>query len=157
MTRPELIASLASAGLFHGSWDLDDITHDTISADFVIEAHAAWVMGLPRELVTGKDIGGGKSITAVRWLPEVFDCDNIARDFGAYLSRCMAVDAVNTGRRRGNVAAGKFNFYQAPDSGHAVNWFVDHEGKAHCFDAASEILDGLTPAQIATIFSGEST
>jgi hypothetical protein len=156
MDRAELIDLLNAHGLFRGHWTLDDVAYATISANFVCEAFAAWLAQLPPELIVGHDIGGGKSITAVRWETESGDCDNIARDFGAFLSRCMWVDAVRTGRPRGNIAAGKFNFTSSRGP-HAVNWFVDHDGRAHVFDAATEQLDHLTPSELATIQAGEST
>ncbi len=157
MTRFELIAALSSAGFMSGSWTLDDLSYDAISVAFVREAHAAWLDGLPSVLRATREAGGGKSVACVRWVPESGDCDNIARDFGAYLSRCMWADAVSAGRARGNIAAGKFNFEPAPGEGHAVNWFVDHAGTAHVFDAASEKLDHLPREQLGTIMAGEST
>lgn len=155
MTRDDLNRALLLQG-YGMQFALDDSSYDPISVEFVREAHAAWLLSLPPALLTTRHVGGGKTVRAVRWEAESGDCDNIARDFAAFLSRCMWIDAVTQKRPRGNIAAGKFNFQPTPDTGHAINWFVDHEGTVHHFDAASEELDHLTPDQLATIFSGES-
>jgi hypothetical protein len=155
VTRADLLRAL----LLHGyglQFQLDDETYSPISVEFVREAHAAWLESLPPALRTVREIGGGKSVPAVRWEAESGDCDNIARDFAAFLSRCMWAAAVAQRRPRGNIAAGKFNFQPTPDTGHAVNWFVDHEGRPHHFDAATEQFDHLTRDQLATLFAGES-
>ena len=148
MIRNALVVALMSAGFYRGWWTLDDDEYATVSPGFIRDAHKEWASTLPLELRAG---------TTARWVAETWDCDNIARDFGNFLSRCMAVDAVRTGRPHGNVAAGKINFNPTPDTGHAINWFVDHDGLAHCFDAGSGQMDHLAPEQIATIFEGEST
>jgi hypothetical protein len=157
VTRAEVTTTLIAAGLLRSEWVLDDREYAPISVAFVREAHRAWLDSLPPALRTLREVGGGKSVPCVRWVPESGDCDNIARDFGAYLSRCMWVDAVTANRPRGNIAAGKLNFHLSPGSGHAINWFIDHDQAAHVFDAASEQLDHLTPDQLDSIFSGEST
>lgn len=156
MTRADAIASLARAGLYRGQWALDDDTYDPVSAAFIVQAGSDFPSFLPAELRTPVSIGGGKTVETVLWLPEVFDCDNIARAFGVFIDICMARDAVTMSRARGNIAAGKFNFNPTPTTGHAANWFIDHEGIAHVFDAARQADPELTITQLATIFSGES-
>ena len=131
MIRNALVVALMSAGFYRGWWTLDDDEYATVSPGFIRDAHKEWASTLPLELRAGTT--------------------------GNFLSRCMAVDAVRTGRPHGNVAAGKINFNPTPDTGHAINWFVDHDGLAHCFDAGSGQMDHLAPEQIATIFEGEST
>ncbi len=113
---------------------------------------------LPPELKASIGIGGGKEIYGPRWIKEAFDCDNIAVDFGVFLARCMAVDAVRSGKLRGNVASGRFNFLLGADpaKGHCRNWFIDHDGVAHVFDAGNCQLDGQSAAENNTVFSGES-
>lgn len=129
-----------------------------MSADFVVEAWGAWMDALPRELKQASGVGGGKSVLVPRWRAEVFDCDNIAVDFAVFLSRCMAVDSVVTGKARGNAAAGRFDFMlnADPAQGHCRNWFIDHDNKAHVFDAGNCQMDGQSTAENATVFSGES-
>lgn len=156
MTRNDITLSLMRAGLYSGQWTLDDVAYDTVSADFVAEAAAEFPSFLPPELRTMRDIGGGKMVVAPRWLEESFDCDNIARAFGVYLDICMARDAVLTKRTRGNIAAGKLNFAPTPTTGHAVNWFIDHEGNAQLIDAANPMPLVLTEAQRQSISAGET-
>lgn len=157
MDRAVVITSLVSRGLFNGIWDLDDMAYEPISSPFVEEARAAWLETLPDELTQMTPVGNsGKSVKTVRWVSEVFDCDNIARDFGVYLSRCMAAKAVREGSKLGNVAAGKINFQPSAVTGHAVNWFVDHDGYTNVYDAGSGTLNGIPPAQLATVSSGET-
>ena len=156
MNRAEIVTSLISAGFYRGQWDLDDDEYGPISADFVFEAWDAWIESLPGQLRETREIGGGKSIIVPRWLPEVWDCDNHCWSFGEYLSRCMAVDYVNTGTPRGNVAAGKLNYAPTPDTGHAVCWFIDHSGAARIFDPGIGEFTVLTDAQLQTISAGES-
>lgn len=155
MTRDELNRALLLQG-YGMQFQLDDQTYDPISVEFVRRAHQVWLDNLPAALLTTREVGGGKSVRAVRWEPESGDCDNIARDFAGFLSRCMWVDAVVAKRQRGNVAAGKFNFQPEPNVGHAINWFLDHDGRVHHFDAATEQLDHLTRDHLCTIFAGES-
>lgn len=155
MTRNELTLSLMRAGLYSGAWALDDDTYEPVSREFVLSACIEFPSFLPVELRTMRDIGG-KTLAAPRWIAEVWDCDNLARAFGTYLGICMARDAVLTRRTRGNVAAGLIKFCPTPDTAHAVNWFVDHDGSAHVVDCALLDIIHLTDAQRVSIFSGES-
>ena len=159
MTRNELIVALITADMYRGQWDLADVLYAPVSPAFVQLAHGAWLDSLPPELLDVRDIGGGKTVRCVKWVPEVYDCDNHTRSFGRFLSDCMAVDCIKTGNNRGNVAAGNFGFARtpAPNDGHSDNWFVDYAGKAHNFDPGDESMDKLTALQIQTVFQGEST
>lgn len=159
MNRVDLINALARGGFFRGDWStLDDVLYDAVSPAFVLQAWEVWVQSLPNELVTRVPIGGDKTGPVPKWLPEVFDCDNIAVDFAVFLGRCLAVDAVNTGRARGNLGGGRFNFLLggAVDKGHCRTWFIDHDGVAHAFDAGNGQMDGMTAPELESIFSGES-
>lgn len=156
MTRNELTLSLIRAGLYSGAWALDDDTYEPVSLEFVEAAMLGFPSFLPTELRTVLDVGGGKRLAAPRWLPEAWDCDNLARAFGVYLGICLARDAVLTKRTRGNVAAGLLKFRPTPDTAHAANWFVDHDGSAHVVDCATLDFANLTDAQHASIFAGES-
>ena len=149
MTRNEIVVALMSAGLYRGWWTLDDDEYSAISPGFVDLAHDEWLKSLPSELLSNEP--------SAQWVAEAWDCDNIARDFGGFLSRCMAVDAIKTAKPHGNVAAGKLNFMRTETEGHAINWFVDHDGKAHCFDAGTGQMEDLTPVQLESILEGEST
>lgn len=156
MTRNELTLSLIRAGLYSGAWALDDETYEPVSREFVDAAMVEFPSFLPPELRTMRDIGGGKTLAAPRWLPEVWDCDNLARAFSVYVGICMARDAVLTKRTRGNVAGGLFKFNPTPTTAHAANWFVGHDGNAFCVDCAILNVLSLTDAQRASIFAGES-
>jgi len=156
VTRNELTLSLIRAGLYSGAWALDDDTYEPVSREFVSAAMVEFPSFLPPELRTMLDVGGGKKLAAPRWLPEVWDCDNLARAFGVYLGICLARDAVITRRTRGNVAAGLLKFCPTPSTAHAINWFVDHDGSAHVVDCATLDFASLTDPQRASIFAGES-
>lgn len=156
MTRNDLTLSLIRAGLYSGAWALDDDSYEPVSREFVTAAMGEFPSFLPPELRTVREVGGGQRLVLPRWIPEVWDCDNLARAFGVYLGICLARDAVLTKRTRGNVAAGLLKFFPTPGTGHAVNWFVDHDGSAHVVDCATLDHLTLTPAQHASIFAGES-
>lgn len=156
MTRNDVVTALIKAGLFGGDWHLEDDRYDPVSPDFVAAAAAEWVRTLPDELKERRDIGGGAMRFFPRWLPEVFDCDNLGRDFAVFLDRCMAVDAVKRGVPRGNSASGVVAF--SPDSGgrHLVNWMVSPDGTVRTFDAG--VLDWcpFTATEKASISDGNS-
>jgi hypothetical protein len=156
MTRNDVILALMRANLFKGDWTLDDDSYDTMSADFIVEAWSAWVATLPDELTEVVEMGGGKSMRCPQWIAEVYDCDNIARDFAIFLDRCMAVDAIRTQRERGNAAGGCFAFSRDGTARHMANWFVDHDSIARVFDAARCVIRSLTVAEIPTVTAGES-
>jgi hypothetical protein len=156
MTRNELTLCLMRGGIYSGAWALDDDNYEPVSREFVLSACMEFPSFLPPELRTMRDIGGGKTVPAPRWITEVWDCDNLARAFGVYLGICMARDAVLTKRTRGNIASGLIKFCPTPDTSHAANWFVDHDGSAHIVDCATLNFVTFTDAQRASIFSGES-
>ena len=158
MTQGDVIASLQAAGLYHGAWTLDDMQYDPVSSSFINQAWMTWVASLPPELKHYASINGTISMFCPMWIAEVYDCDNIAIDFAVYVDRCMAIDAVKNGKKRGNAAIGRFNFLLNcnKDTAHCRNWFIDHDGRAHVFDAGNCALDTQTPEESATCFCGES-
>lgn len=157
MTRADLTLALIKAGYYRGQWELDDIAFDAFSRDFVERAWAAWVESLPPELKEQRHIGGGKTIAVPKHIPEVWDCDNQVRDFAVFVTRCLAVDAIASGRARGNAAGGIFKFLRATDplQAHARFWFVDYEMTVNPFDVGVGQF-GLTSAENETIFGGGS-
>lgn len=128
-----------------------------MSPAFVIEAWFAWVDSLPSELVVIRSIGG-VSRKFPKWIPEVFDCDNIARDFGVFLDRCMAVDHAKNGTGRGNAESGlfKFSLNGDPAKRHARTWVIDHDRVARVFDAGDGDFHTLNGAELNSITEGES-
>lgn len=159
MKQFELILALSQAGYLAGQWSSPkDLRYDAMSVDFIRQALSEWVRSLHPSLVVMRDIGGGKSERFVRWEEESGDCDNIAWDFVAYLNRCMWVDSINTGTKRGNAACGLMFFFVQPGNattGHAIVWWADHNGAIHHVDPGSKQIDHLTPEQLGTIFGGE--
>lgn len=159
MTQFEVLLALANSKYSRGTWGMPkDVSYSTISVDFIREALPAWVDSLPVELTQPVNVGGGKTVRRVRWVPESGDCDNIAWDFLAFLNRCMWRDAVVSGRAHGNVAAGEFFFQVTPGdatTGHDIVWFINHEGEVHHCDPASFQIDHLNAEQMNTIFGGE--
>lgn len=158
MTRNDIILSLMRAGMYAGAWELDDGVYEPISAAFVRQAWGAWVASLPPELIRQIGVGGGKQIAAPKWMEEVFDCDDIALDFGVFLDRCMAVTAVRTGKPRGNSGSGRFDFLLNgdPKTAHCRNWFIDYDGNALVFDAGDCTMFDLSADERLTISFGES-
>jgi hypothetical protein len=158
LQQSEVVFALLGGGFFRGKWELDDNRYETISPEFVAEAWGVWVESLPPELKQQIDVGGGKTMTAPKWVEEVYDCDDIALDFGVFLDRCMAVTAVKTGTARGNSASGRFNFFLGGDASksHCRNWFIDHAGAVHQFDAGNCSMPVLQDAEKPTIFFGEA-
>ena len=61
MTRNEVILSLMRAGLYRGTWTLDDDLYDPMSPEFIGCAWRVWTDSLPPELKQQVDIGGGKT------------------------------------------------------------------------------------------------
>lgn len=159
LSQFDLMCALSLGGYARGVWGLaKDAAYSTVSVEFIREALSAWLDSLPPKLLQWRDIGGGKTVRFVRWEAESGDCDNIAWDFCAFLSRCMWVDAIKTGKARGNVAAGAFYFQVRPGdvtSGHAIVWFVDHESRVHHVDPGSQQIDHLTAEQLGTIYGGD--
>ena len=91
MTQFELLLSLSLAGYAKGQWGMPkDASYSPISVGFVRECLPAWVDSLPDELTQVRDIGGGKTARFARWEAESGDCDTIAWDFCAFLSRLLS-------------------------------------------------------------------
>lgn len=158
MTRADLMVSLDRAGLGGGHWRLPDAAYDGFSPAFVAQAWGDWVRSLPPALRISRDVGGGKIVDFPRWLAEVFDCDDIAAQFGSFLVLCAANDAATRNVARGAAAAGTFDFWREADPklGHCRNWFIDHGGAAHTFDAGDATFDRETAAERSTISEGEA-
>lgn len=154
-----LVESLVRAQYLRGAWGMPkDALYSPMSVEFVDEAMGAWVESLPPALIVRVPQASGKSVAYPRWEKESGDCDNLIFDLLAYLSRCMWVDAVTTGKPRGNAEAGAFYFQVEPGnpaSGHAIGWFIDHAGNAHHVDPGIRKIDHLTKEQLATIYGGE--
>ena len=70
VTRNDVILSLMRAGLYRGSWDMDDDTYEAVSSDFIERAAMEFPNFLPPELRGTLDVGGGKSVAVAEWLPE---------------------------------------------------------------------------------------
>lgn len=161
MKQATLLLALAQAGLLRGPWQFDDLSYETVGAEFIATAARKWVDDiLPAECTTRRDIGGGKMVAYPKWIPESGDCDNIARIFGAYLALCEWLKAARSGAPLGNLAAGLLRYVPdtaaGPSQGHAVNWFVDHAGAAHVFDAGLMDERHFSDAEKLSIFGGES-
>lgn len=154
--RNDVILSLMRAGLYRGQPALDDETYEPVSLDFVNGAALAFPSFLPNELCSTLNVGGGKEVAVAKWIAEVFDCDNLARAFGVFLDICMARDAVISGKKRGNIAAGKLNYSPSPGVGHAVNWFIDYDSVVHVFDVGRLAEVVFTFEQLQTVDNIES-
>jgi hypothetical protein len=156
MDRLDVINSLGASTLFRGWWQLDDAEYDPISRAFIEAAHLQWVRGLPEELVVQRLSSSGVSYPIPLWRESNFDCDSIALDFGTYIGRCIAVDSLRTGKKRGAAASGRFNFIVDQRGGHCRTWYIDYDGKAHVFDAGDGRHYDLSATEQQTISYGES-
>jgi hypothetical protein len=160
MTQFETLLALSLANYSTGQWGMPKgRLYSPVSVDWVVkEALPEWINSLPPALIQVVDVGGGKTARQVRYSPEAGDCNIIATDFVAFMSRCMWRDAVVSGAERGNLAAGLMFFELIPGdptTGHAIVWFIDHDQNAHCIDPVTREVDHLTDAQLETIMGGE--
>lgn len=143
MTKAELIDILSRAGLLAWSWQLPDESYETCSLDFVLRNFAAWLDARPFQLVQFREAAGVKIRDRPLWLKEAGDCENLAIGTMAWAQVGNAMKAVaNGGGARGGLAYGVL-FYNAGPAragnffvagGHAINWFVDHDGNLHFFE-----------------------
>jgi hypothetical protein len=157
LTTQQLALALYAIGAPAHVWRWKDASYDGLSPAWVREAWGYWVASLPERLTHVVQIGGGKTEKRPLWRPEIYDCDNHALSFTAYVIDCCAVDALATGRTRTGTALGSID-YTARNSRrvgrHAALWFADHDGQIHFFEPADGELITLTDGERASITEG---
>jgi len=157
-----IIHALALAGVPFLGFRWKDESYDPLSPAWVRAAWEAWVASLPLELTWLAPLGGGKTERRPLWLAEVFDCDDHARAFAAFVITACALDAQRTGRTRAGTALGPFDYTAEPKAGnrragrHCAIWFVDHELSARFFEPADGNALTLSPTEILSITEGEA-
>lgn len=161
MTKAELIDLLNNAGLNGWLWQLPDISYEPCSLNFVLENYNAWLEARPVELVTFRDAAGVRIRHRPRWLEEVGDCDNLALGTMMWAQVGNALKSVKTAQRRGGLAYGVLFYAAGParpenfniEGGHAINWFVDYDGKLRFFEPGTGVeVDLNTTERSATWF-----
>mgnify|MGYP003625355274 CR=1 FL=1 len=144
LTQKELRRILIEAGLPATIWQLPDIAYETCSKEFVVKNWRAWLDARPKELVTVRHLGGGKTARVPLWEAESGDCDNLAVGTMAWASVGNALAAVMRKESRGGLAYGT-QFFQAGPArkenfniagGHSINWHVAHDLAVYWFEPA---------------------
>lgn len=159
MNQAAVTRALIIAGLFRGPWALDDELYETVSPAFVEQAAVQCVdKWLPLECTELRDIGGGKTARFPKWVKQGGDCDNSGKVFSSFLSLCQWAKAATATDVTGNIAAGFLRFVpdDAGGAGHLVSWFIDHAEIAHVFDFGLMALRSLSPAELKSIYGGET-
>ena len=155
-TADELRQNLALRGIPAHGWQLADARYETVADDHLEEVWQAWIDSLranASELLTTYDLGGGKTRTVPRWKEEAGDCDDHALI-------CFAHALVGNwlGAVRGGAAVGRtfgVAFYHAVAraenrnraGGHAVLWFINHQGVFRVFEPADGNTQEWLPAE----------
>lgn len=155
-TDAQLRVHLSSFGIPSFLWQIADVKIATVSDDYIPEVWAAWVDSLRKNapsLLTTLDIGGGKSRTVPRWIEEAGDCDNAA---------CLCFAHAQMGNwllsARGGPKVSRaygFAFYTAEPraanrnraGGHAVMWWVNHEGLFRTFEPGDGEVQPWLPSE----------
>lgn len=138
----KLAEILSRANLPGYLWQLPDASYETVSADWVIENWRAWLDARPIELCVCRDVGGKSVRERPLWIADVSDCDNLALGLTTHGHVGNATFARRIGQPRGGLAFGCLHYTASParpanfniEGGHAINWFVDHEGNVRFFE-----------------------
>lgn len=139
------LSSLQVMGIIEGAnidsrkFQLADRDWHTCSESFCHGNWSAWLQSLPNELKEYRN-----SIQLPKWIAECFDCDNHSIGTFQHAQVGNALKEVRTAEKRGGLLYGIL-FYHAvakPENGrqggHAINWFIDHEGKLRFFESAED-------------------
>jgi hypothetical protein len=156
LDRLALRSTLIRAGIAATLWQLPDGTYEPVSAEWVRENWQAWLDARPAELVVWRDAGGKRVRDRPVWLADSCDCDNLALGVMAHADVGNALFAQRTRRPRGGLAFGVL-FYTAElriAGGHAINWFVDHEGNVRFFEPGFGSQVNLTPQERSSTWFG---
>lgn len=155
LTNIELRNLLVAAGLAALNWQLPDDSYETVSEQWVLDNWAAWLDARPIELCFTKEVGGKTLRSFPRWINNASDCDNLALGLMVHGDVGNGLAAFDRQEARGGLAFGTV-FYTAETArpanynakgGHAVNWFVNHEGRVFFFEPGVGLLTELNPTE----------
>ena len=162
-TADELRQNLARRGIPVLGWQFADAQYESVADDYPQEVWEAWIESLRAnapELLTTLDIGGGKRRTVPVWKLEAGDCDDHALICFAHALVGNWIGAV-----RGGAAVGRtfgVAFYEAvarPENrnragGHAVLWFINHQGVFRVFEPADGDTQEWLPSEYMSAHFG---
>lgn len=159
MTRGQLYNILVAGGLQVTLTGLADDYYGTVSPAWVLKNYEAWLAARPLELTKTVKLGGGVTRRVALWTAEASDCDNLALGLMVHGQVGNALAAVRAGgqtgaqeRHAGGLAFGVV-FYTATQrvrGGHAINWFVDHDGALMFFEPGTGDFVTLTAGERAS-------
>lgn len=162
LPAPSIIHALNGAGVPFLAFRWKDNAYDVLSPAWVRAAWEAWVAALPNELTQIVLLGGGRTERRPLWVAEVFDCDDHARAFAAFVVTSCALDCIRTGRTRAGTALGPFDYTAEPKVGnrregpHCAIWFADYAPTIYFFEPADGNLITLTATERLSITEGEA-
>lgn len=148
--RNKLAELLTNNGLQGWLWHLPDETYETVSDAWVLENWREWVNARPNQLCVYTSAGGKAIKARPLWIADASDCDNLALGTLTHAQVGNALTAQRTRLPRGGLAFGMLFYTAAPareenfrvEGGHAINWFVDHEGNVRFFEPGmGELVD----------------
>lgn len=151
MTRGTLYSILLREGLPIQLVGLADDDYAPISSGWVLRNYEAWLAARPLALTRRVEIGGVPRIVPL-WHANASDCDNLALGLMVHGQVGNALAALKQTTPRGGLAFGVV-FYTATQrvrGGHAINWFVDHDGRLMFFEPGDGSFVTLTAGERAS-------
>lgn len=152
MTRGHLYNVLVAGGLKVSLVGLADEFYAPVSPGWVLRNYEAWLAARPLPLTRTVQLGGGVTRRMPLWSAEASDCDNLALGLMVHGQVGNALAAVKQTTPRGGLAFGVV-FYTATQrvrGGHAINWFVDHDGQLMFFEPGTGDFVTLTTGERAS-------
>ena len=159
MTRAELQSVLRSAGVHTSGWMLLDNEFEPVSLERVRAIAQACLDSLPSELVTWREVGGGKSVRVPLWVAEAGDCETHSIVLWAWAMVGNWLKAVREGKR-GGLALGFLVYVAQPKPGntrqghHAIVWFVDHARQVRFYEFGDNSETTLSSDELFTVSYG---
>lgn len=162
LTQAALRTALATAGLPASLWQLPDVSYETVSEAWVRDNWNAWLEARPADLVVFRDAGGKRIRSRPLWIAEASDCDNLALGVVAHGDVGNALASLHVPAVRGGLAFGVL-FYVAETArpgnfgvagGHAINWFVTHDGAVGFFEPGVGEVTDLNTTERSTAWFG---
>lgn len=162
-TQAQLRDALTAHGLNGWAFQLADTDYQTVPADYLADVWSAWIDSLQLnapQLLTKRDIGGGKTRTVPRWIEQAGDCDDHALLCYAHALTGNWIGAIATGNRIARTC-GVIFIYSEPraenrnrEGAHALLWFIDDAGKFGTFEPGDGDFGTLTPTEAASVQFG---
>ena len=153
MTSGHLYNILVGGGLKVPLVALADDFYEPVSPGWVLRNYEAWLAARPSQLKGSVQTGSGPWRPVPIWSAEASDCDNLALGLMTHGHVGNALAAATGAKKRGGLAFGVV-FYTSLTGrvrgGHAINWFIDHDGQLMFFEPGSGDFVTLTAGERAT-------